>query len=217
MKLNLEKPKAKKLVSEKGPSKEKVKVSKKKNKQKDFTPELPQLDMIPIDEKEEFNHTKKSNMDNMDNKKWKTPENIPVDPVDLDDMTLKDLIHSPEESGEYDFLIKEFGTTNPEEIDSITADRLKSGDYEQVTVGDIDQDFTKIDLELISSDHNIDDLPVGNSRPKPKGSTGYGKPNSSKDEEVRHMNRGILGRIKNFFSRVNDQADNVAKDFGWDK
>lgn len=117
-----------KLVSEKPPSEAKPRPSRKKVEKEPLVSSVP-LDMLPVDERTDWDHTQKT----LVKPYWKTPENIPVEPPSLDDWGLREIIAQPDEEGE--FLEQEFGTKDPSEIERITAERIASGDYEEVIVG----------------------------------------------------------------------------------
>ncbi len=218
-----------KLVSEKGPSEAKPRRSSKKLEE-ELVPEQTNLDMQPLDEKEEWNHTKKGNMSN---KKWKTPENIPVEKdftEDFDNMGLKELLGIKEEEMSYEDItnsIKQF--ENDKTIEEVVSEDSHHFEYESfnqlepevlraaaddfIESGSLAQQVHPQRGEPIHGDPTYQEL----RRPLREKNSGHDNLKTLSDSKKERQSRGFLSKIKNFWHELKNDTKDIAAELGWDE
>lgn len=222
-----------KLVSEKPPSEAKPRPSRKKVEKEPLVSSVP-LDMLPVDERTDWDHTQKT----LVKPYWKTPENIPVEPEvfeftepERDVYAEGNEYPTPDEEREQLEMIdrhnlETFGTTDQSKIGMILVEKYNNHEAEMETlpknpdfpVDNFDEYNSPIQKTSVQHDEQIHGNPnYYEYRAHKKSDKSIGKQINVKDETIRNINRGILGKIKNFWLELKADTKSIAEELGWDE
>jgi len=219
-----------KLVSEKGPSEAKPRRSRKKVEKEPTVSSVP-LDMIPVDERTDLDHTKKS----LVKPYWKTPENIPVEPEVFEFTEPERDIYAegneyptPDEEREQLEMIDQhnletFGTTDKSKIGMILAEKYNNDEADLETLppnldfpmDNFDEYNRQIQKVSLQRDEQIHGNPNSYEFRKPRREKNRGHDYGNGAREGQRQ--GFFDKIKNLWLELKADTKSIAEELGWDE